>query len=453
MEIREVIQQTPYLTFSVGEEEYGVSVLKVREILEYETVTRVPRAPGFVCGVINLRGRVVPVVDLALRFGVSPSPITSRSCIVIVEAELDGEPVIMGLVADAVSQVVEFLPGEIEAPPSFGTRADIAYLRGLGRAGRQFVLLLDLDRVLSVDEAGQVAALGAPALDSGEEESGPEGASRSPVIAAGLATVLVLLGLWAGAVQAQEPIQDNSFLIEEAYNQERGVVQHINTFQHQAGSGSWAYTFTQEWPLPDQRHQLSFTLPVQDLHAPKSSTLGVGDVALNYRYQVSGIGGGAVAFSPRLSLLLPTGRAREGLGTGGVGVQVNLPLSWSLGSRFVTHWNAGVTRTLRARDGYGNEAGTTAIVLGQSLVWLARPKVNLLVETVWTRAQSVAGPGITDRSDALLVSPGVRWAHDLRSGLEIVPGIAFPIGLGSSRGLRFVCVYLSFEHPFRSGRP
>ena len=100
-------------------------MLKVREILEYDTVTRVPRTPGFVRGVINLRGRVVPVVDLAVRFGLPPSPVTNRSCVVIVEVELDGEAVVMGLVADAVSQVVELLAGEIEPPPAFGTRADV----------------------------------------------------------------------------------------------------------------------------------------------------------------------------------------------------------------------------------------------------------------------------------------------------------------------------------------
>jgi chemotaxis signal transduction protein len=447
METREVIQQTPYLTFSVGDEEYGVSVLKVREILEYETVTRVPRAPSFVRGVINLRGRVVPVVDMAVRFGLAPSPVTNRSCIVIVEAELLGEAVVMGLVADSVSQVVEFLPGEIEAPPSFGTRADVAYLKGLGRAGRRFVLLLDLDRVLAEGEVEQVAALGA-----GEGPGASEDASPSSALRAALGAALLLLSLGSTAARAEEPIQDNSFVIEEAYNQERGVVQHISTFSRLAGSGDWAYTFTQEWPLPDEKNQLSFTLPVQDLHSPAASTSGVGDVALNYRYQAMGVGGGPVAFSPRLSLLLPTGRSGQGLGAGGLGLQVNLPLSLAHGSRFVTHWNAGATRTFRARDGEGDRASTGAFFLGQSVVWLARPKANLLLETYWTRAESVKGPGVTEEGDAFFVSPGLRFAHDFKSGLQIVPGIAFPIGLGPSHGQRSVFLYLSLEHPFRSSR-
>jgi chemotaxis signal transduction protein len=438
----EVIPQTPYLTFAVGDEEYGVSVLKVREILEYETVTRVPRAPSFVRGVINLRGRVVPVVDLSVRFGLAPSPVTNRSCIVIVEADLDGEAVVMGLVADAVSQVVEFLPGEIEPAPSFGTRADVAYLAGLGRRDRGFVLLLDLERVLSAADAQEVAAIG-----SGADE--PRLSKVGPGVLPAVIALLCLLG-GGRAVQAQEPIEDNSFLVEEAYNQERGVVQHISTFARLAGSGDWAYTFTQEWPLPDQRHQLSFTVPVQDLHSKVASAVGVGDVALNYRYQALGIGQGRVAFSPRLSLLVPTGRSADGLGAGGVGFQFNLPLSWTAGRRFVTHWNAGATRTLRARSAAGEEAGTTALSLGQSVVWLTRPKLNFLVETVWTRTQSVAGPGLTDKSDAFVVSPGLRFAKDFASGLQVVPGVAFPIGIGPSRGQHSVFVYLSLEHPFRS---
>src|SRR6185312_5179101 len=95
---------------------------------------------------------------------------------------------------------------------------------------------------------------------------------------------------WSQKEEEQRPIQDNSFLIEEAYNQERGVVQHISTFSRAQGTGDWAYTFTQEWPVPDQRHQLSFTLPVQELHAQAAARTGLGDLALNYRYQ--GVGNG-----------------------------------------------------------------------------------------------------------------------------------------------------------------
>ena len=184
------------------------------------------------------------------------------------------------------------------------------------------------------------------------------------------------------------------------------------------------------------------------LHTDVAGRTGVGDLALNYRYQAVGMGGGPVAFSPRLSLLAPTGKYANGLGSGGIGVQANLPLSIEMGSRFVTHWNAGLTRTQRARDESGDRANINAYSLGQSIVWLASPKVNFLVETSWTRAESVTGPGLTRSKNVLLVSPGIRWAHDFKSGLQIVPGLAFPIGLGPSSGEHGVFVYLSFEHPF-----
>ena len=437
-------QRAQYLTFSVAGEEYGVSIVKVREILEYGAVTRVPRTPEHVRGVINLRGRVVPVVDLAVRLGLPASAVTRRSCVVIVEVKVDGEDVVMGIMADAVSQVIELDDAEIEAPPSFGTRLDVGYLKGLGRAGRGFVLLLDIDRLLSAGETEQLSALAAsPEAEAPASAAGAAGA---------LATALLALLLGAAVVGAQdEPIADNSFLIEEAYNQESGVVQHINAFSRDASSGDWVYTFTQEWPLHGLKHQISYSLPVQDVHSPLAAAVGIGDVALNYRYQA--VGAERIAFAPRLSLLVPTGESKRRLGAGGVGVQLNLPLSWAWGSRLVTHWNAGYTHTYSARDEFGDRADTNAINLGQSVVWLAHPRFNLLVETVYTRAQAVAGERTTESSDALFVSPGVRWAYNFSNGLQIVPGVAFPIGVGPSSGDHGVFVYLSLEHPFRKSKP
>ena len=147
-----------FLTFSIADEEYGLSILKVREILEYDAVNRVPRAPAHVRGVINLRGRVVPVVDLAVRFGLPPSPVTRRSCVVIAEVDLDGEVVVMGIVADAVNQVIELGSEDVEPPPSFGTRVEPPFLEGMGRVGTGFVLLLAIDRLLSTPEVEVVAS-------------------------------------------------------------------------------------------------------------------------------------------------------------------------------------------------------------------------------------------------------------------------------------------------------
>lgn len=242
------------------------------------------------------------------------------------------------------------------------------------------------------------------------------------------------------------PIEDNSFLVEEAYNQERGVVQHINTFGRSSGGKEWMYTFTQEWPLGAQRHQLSYTVPLgrNDASGRKS---GLGDIAINYRYQIGG-GEGAFALAPRATVLLPTGSSRRALGSGGTGFQVNLPFSAALPARLVAHSNLGLTYTPRARDTVGSVSATKSYSLGQSLIWLVHPKVNLMLESTWTAAEDVTGPGQTARSTGVLLSPGLRGAIDFASGLQVVPGIAFPFGIGRSRGERAVFVYLSFEHPF-----
>ena len=243
-------------------------------------------------------------------------------------------------------------------------------------------------------------------------------------------------------------IADNSFLLEEAYNQEEGVVQHINTFARPFGSDGWSYTFTQEWPVPGQTHQLSVTVPVQTV----GDSTGFGDVALNYRFQAKDGSRGAVAFSPRASVLVPTGSSAKGLGAGGAGVQVNLPLSAALGSRLVGHSNLGGTWIAGADDIDGNEADVVGWHAGQSVIWLVRPAFNVMLELAFNRTRAVTGPGRTERSDSLYLNPGVRWAHNFRSGLQIVPGIAFPIGLGPSRGDEGLFLYLSLEHPFRAAR-
>ncbi|HMG11965.1 MAG TPA: hypothetical protein VK571_02225 [Gemmatimonadaceae bacterium] len=243
------------------------------------------------------------------------------------------------------------------------------------------------------------------------------------------------------------PIQDNSFLIEEAYNQERGVVQHISTFVHSTKGSDWTYAFTQEWPFRSQTHQLSYTIPVGRSDDGSTRGAGLGDIALNYRYQIGG-GEARFAIAPRASVLLPTGASRRALGSGGTGFQVNLPFSIELPARLVAHTNAGATYTPRARDTFGNSAATRSYAMGQSAIWLVHPKLNLMLESIWTTAWEVTGPEQTERSTELLLSPGVRGAIDFASGLQVVPGIAFPFGIGNSRGERAVFMYLSFEHPF-----
>lgn len=243
------------------------------------------------------------------------------------------------------------------------------------------------------------------------------------------------------------PIEDNSFLVEEAYNQERGVVQHVSTFSRVSGATGWMYTFTQEWPMGGQKHQLSYTVPFARSDEGSGSETGLGDIGINYRYQIGG-GENPLALAPRLTLLLPTGASRHGLGSGGTGLQFNLPFSAVLPARFVAHSNAGFTYIPRARDTFGNAAATHSYAFGQSLIWLAHPKLNLMLEGTWNSQDEVTGPSFTQRNSEFLLSPGLRGAIDFASGLQVVPGIAFPFGIGSSRGERAVFVYLSFEHPF-----
>ena len=171
--VKKTTDQAQYLGFYIAGEEYAVGILRVKEILEYDTITKVPGTPPSIRGVINLRGSVVPVVDLALKFGLPESQVTKRTCIVVVELDLNGERTVMGVMADAVSQVIELGPKDIEPPPAFGTRVHMDYLRGMGKAGKKFILILDVDRVLSVDELQAAASLeAAPA--AGVEAAAPE---------------------------------------------------------------------------------------------------------------------------------------------------------------------------------------------------------------------------------------------------------------------------------------
>jgi hypothetical protein len=228
---------------------------------------------------------------------------------------------------------------------------------------------------------------------------------------------------------APGPIADNSFLVEEAYNQERGVVQHISTFTRARRGDRWAYTFTQEWPVGGQRSQVSYAVPVEH----RTGAARIGDVSLNYRYQLVAAGS-RVAVAPRVTVVAPTGGAAAD--AGGVGVQMALPVSAIVAPWLVVHANLGAER----------RSSATAIGIGASAIWRVRPAFNLMLELAGRRSDGRAG-----RERELYLSPGVRWAHNFASGLQIVPGIAYPVGVGPSRGNDAFLFYVSFEHPFRKG--
>ncbi|MEP6905864.1 MAG: transporter [Gemmatimonadales bacterium] len=259
-----------------------------------------------------------------------------------------------------------------------------------------------------------------------------------------LALLIMLSPATLGAQSPAPPIQDNSFLIEEAYNQEQGIVQHIFTFRNHRGSPDYEASFTQEWPVGGITHQLSY-----DLFLIRSAhETGIGDVRINYRYQAIGSGLTRLAMSPRLSVTLPTGDWKKGRGNGAPGIETMIPVSYVLSPLFTTHFDAGLALTPRARNTAGDRANIYAITLGHSLVLTAHPNVQFLVETLYNRGQEVTGKSTTQWTDDLVISPGVRGAINFASGLQIVPGVAIPIGVGPRHGDRGVFVYLSFEHPF-----
>jgi hypothetical protein len=239
-----------------------------------------------------------------------------------------------------------------------------------------------------------------------------------------LLLIVAFLPLAAAAQVTPDPallaIQDNSFLLEEAYNQDPGVVQHISTFLRDHEGDGWAFAFTQEWPAPSLKHQLSYTIPIVG-----DGSSGLGDIMLNYRYQLLGDGDATLAISPRFSVILPTGDEERGGGT--KGVQVALPISRVLAPRIAAHTNLGAT--------WLADDGGTSWFAGQSVVYAASERMNFFLEGVYTHA---------DGSNAFLLSPALRFSFPLKNGVQMVPGIGVPIGFGDDDS-RSVLLYLSFE--------
>lgn len=146
-----------YLTFVLGSESYGIDIMKVQEIVGFMTITRVPRTPDFIRGVINLRGKVIPVIDLRLRFGMSAIATTGRTCVIVVRLYQNDSPVTMALIVDAVSEVLDIRADQIEESPSFGENVNTDYIMGMGKCGDKVIMLLDIDWVLSREEVTAVA--------------------------------------------------------------------------------------------------------------------------------------------------------------------------------------------------------------------------------------------------------------------------------------------------------
>lgn len=172
MSVAGITETTQYLTFKLEDEVFAVDISKVREVLDFTTVTKVPRTPDFMRGVINLRGNVVPVVDMRLKFGMSKTEKTVNTCIIIVEISLEGESTVLGALADSVQEVIDLEPQQIEPAPRIGTRVKTDFIKGMGKKDDHFIMILDIDRVFSADELSLVQGAGnevtRASLDMGE---------------------------------------------------------------------------------------------------------------------------------------------------------------------------------------------------------------------------------------------------------------------------------------------
>jgi purine-binding chemotaxis protein CheW len=151
------METTQYLTFELDKETFALDVAKVREILDSPTITKVPQTPEYMRGVINLRGSVVPVIDLRLKFGMAETVQTVNTCIIVVEIELGGEIIILGALADSVQEVIDLEPEQIEPAPRIGTKLNTDFIKGMGKHNEQFIMILEIDKVFSAVELNAVS--------------------------------------------------------------------------------------------------------------------------------------------------------------------------------------------------------------------------------------------------------------------------------------------------------
>jgi purine-binding chemotaxis protein CheW len=179
MSMAQTVEAMQYLTFKLDAELFALEIAKVREVLDITAITRVPRMPEFMLGVLNLRGSVAPVVDLRLRFGMPAIEKTVHSCIIITEVMVDGEAQILGLLVDSVQEVIDLGPADLEPAPKMGTRLDTEFIKGMGKQKDKFIIIINIDRLFSVSELTLVAA-----AERVAEEPVPEGVPGPEMIAA-----------------------------------------------------------------------------------------------------------------------------------------------------------------------------------------------------------------------------------------------------------------------------
>lgn len=179
-------QGQQYLTFLVGKELFAMGIADIKEIIEYKEPTSVPMMPSYLRGIINLRGRVVPVIDLMVRFGRESGEISRRTCIVILEIFHNDEQQYLGVIVDTVKAVLDIADADIEPPPSFGSRLRNDFVSGMGKVNDEFVIILDIDHVLSIDELSELTGMGdstpvdIPQIDAQEDTDSTNSIEHTP---------------------------------------------------------------------------------------------------------------------------------------------------------------------------------------------------------------------------------------------------------------------------------
>jgi hypothetical protein len=282
------------------------------------------------------------------------------------------------------------------------------------------------------------------------------------------ATVIFSLAMPVGVLAQEEDeeagIQDNSFLIEEAYNQQPGIIQHIfnlvPTWDVDGGvrHRETNFLFTQEWPIFSQAHQFSYSIPYnrftdQEPGGPILASEAIGDIMLNYRYQLLGGKDQELSIAPRFSLILPSGDENQGIGMGKLGYQFMLPVSKEY-DNWCFHLNAGFTVTPDVTAGVDPLLGLPGQTVygynfGGSAIYKLRSNFHLMMETVYLRDENLLLEGTRDGSHELVVSPGVRWSPYTNGDTQWVLGLAAPVGVTGDAQDFSLFFYMSFEHPFQ----
>ena len=237
-----------------------------------------------------------------------------------------------------------------------------------------------------------------------------------------------------------EAIADNSFLVEEAYNQEPGVVQFINLFTKNEKGRDWKYTFINEIPVGDETHQFSYEIPYSSLEAVDEK--GVEDIKLNYRRQF--FANDKIVTTGRVSATVANGDYKKGFGRGSMGYEASLITSVQISDKWVQHWNLGAGITPDSKSANGDKANNSQYFWAVSNVYLLSDNLNFMLEFAGSQEEETTGPDTAAYVASAVMSPSLRYAFNV-GDWQWVPGIAYPMGVTSNAGENEILVYLSIE--------